>query len=113
MMEWETRSALDAHLARIDLHILDVLLIDLLVIVRHMTQPRLLNFECARGHADVDTLDHDITLRLGVAQTLPGRTSSRSKSTTSPLRPRVNGACPTPKIFRRPSARFGRQRRKF
>ena len=59
----------DAHLARIDLHVLDVLLVDLLVIVRqHDAAAIVKTLNVSAGHADVDTLDHDITFRLSIAQ---------------------------------------------
>ena len=63
VLRWNT------DLAGIDLHVLDVLLIDLLVIIRqHDAAAIVKTVNVGAGHPDIDTLDHDITLDLRVTQ---------------------------------------------
>src|SRR5438067_1105434 len=63
VLRWNT------DLAGIDLYVLDVLFVDLLVIIRqHDAATIVKTLNVGPGHADIHTLDHDITFGLGVAQ---------------------------------------------
>ena len=58
----------NAHFARIDLHVVNVLFIDFIMVVRQndaATVVETLNVRA--GHADINTLDHHVAFRFGVA----------------------------------------------
>ena len=57
----------NAHFARVDLHVLDILLVDFVVIFRQNDAAAIVEALNVRaGHADINTADHDVAFRLGV-----------------------------------------------
>ena len=57
----------DAHFARVDLHVLDILLVDLVAIVRQSDAAAIVEALNVRaGDADVDAANHDVALLFGI-----------------------------------------------
>src|SRR5438270_3090257 len=57
----------NADLARIDLHVLDVLLVDLVAVLRQRDQPAVVEaLDVRSGDTDVNAANHDVALRLGI-----------------------------------------------
>ena len=95
----------NADLARIDLHILDVLLVDLVAIFRQHDAAAIVEALNVRaGDADVDTLRIMTSLFVSASTTAScTHFIAVSKSTISPLRTPRDGAWPTPRILIVPS----------